>query len=167
MAVDNMKTIDDVPMILRREIEARMVEPFIKAFAEEFGEEKTMEIVKGVIAGLAESAGAGLAKMLGDNSLDCFAKKVTPAFGAGGALQYEIRESTEDTVRMDIVRCAYVDMYKRLGMADLGPVLSCGRDEYLIRGFNPDVEFTRKYTIMEGGSCCDFCLKAKKAESEE
>ena len=66
MSEDNMKTINDVPMILRREIEARMVEPFIRAFAEEFGEEKTMEIVKGVIAGLAESAGAGLAKMLGD-----------------------------------------------------------------------------------------------------
>ena len=75
MASDTMKTINDVPLILRREIEARMVEPFIRAFAKELGEEKTIEIVKSVVAGLAEEAGEGLAKTLGDNSLDSFVKK--------------------------------------------------------------------------------------------
>ena len=164
MADETMKTINDVPMILRREIEARMVAPFIKAFSEKFGEEETMKIVKDVIAGLAESAGAGMAKMLGDNSLECFATKVTPQFGAGGALEYEVKEATGDTVRMDIVKCAYVDMYKKLGLEELGSVLSCGRDEYLIKGFNPDVEFSREYTIMTGGPCCDFCLKKKQRE---
>ena len=69
-------------------------------------------------------------------------------------------------MRMDMTRCAYVDMYKKLGLEELGGVLSCGRDEYLIRGFNPDVEFTRQYTLMSGGPCCDFCLKLK-AQSED
>ena len=163
---EEMKTINDVPMILRREIEARMVAPFIRAFSEVFGEEETMTIVKSVIAGLAEEAGSGLAEMLGDNSLQCFAEKVTPAFGAGGALQFEVKEATDETVRMDIVRCAYVDMYERLGLKDLGGVLSCGRDEYLIKGFNPDVEFTREYTLMSGGPVCDFCLRTKAEKKD-
>lgn len=41
-----MKTIYDVPIILRREIEALMVKPFIDAFEKELGHEKTYEIVK-------------------------------------------------------------------------------------------------------------------------
>ena len=36
-----MKTIYDVPIILRREIEALMVKPFIDAFEKELGHEKT------------------------------------------------------------------------------------------------------------------------------
>lgn len=161
MTSDTIKTINDVPLILRREIEARMVEPFIRAFAKELGEEKTIEIVKNVVAGLAEEAGKGLAETLGDTSLDSFVENIMPMFGAGGGLQYEVKEVTEDMARIDIVHCAYADMYKRLGMADLGPVLSCGRDESLIKGFNPDVEFIRQYTIMEDDSYCDFCLKKK------
>ena len=35
-----MKTIYDVPIILRREIEALMVKPFIDAFEKELGHEK-------------------------------------------------------------------------------------------------------------------------------
>lgn len=41
-----MKTIYDVPIILRREIEALMVKPFIDAFEKELGHEKTYEIIK-------------------------------------------------------------------------------------------------------------------------
>ena len=43
-----MKTIYDVPIILRREIEALMVKPFIDAFEKELGHEKTYEILKKV-----------------------------------------------------------------------------------------------------------------------
>ena len=32
------KSVSDVPIIVRREIEARMIAPFIRAFAEEFGD---------------------------------------------------------------------------------------------------------------------------------
>ena len=37
---NHMKTIYDVPIILRREIEALMVKPFIDAFEKELGHEK-------------------------------------------------------------------------------------------------------------------------------
>jgi len=47
-------------------------------------------------------------------------------------------------------------MYHRLGLADLGPVLSCSRDGRMIEGFNPGIAFTRTQTIMEGATHCDF-----------
>ena len=36
-----METIYDVPVLLRREIEALMVKPFLDAFEKELGHEKT------------------------------------------------------------------------------------------------------------------------------
>ena len=47
-------------------------------------------------------------------------------------------------------------MYRRLGLEDLGPILSCGRDGAMIEGFNPAVEFRRTQTLMEGATHCDF-----------
>jgi hypothetical protein len=47
-------------------------------------------------------------------------------------------------------------MYRRLGLADLGGLLSCSRDAALIDGFNPSIAFARTQTIMEGAPHCDF-----------
>ena len=52
-----MQTIHDVPTILRREIEALYIAPFLDAFAKELGWEKTREIAAGVIGRIAEQAG--------------------------------------------------------------------------------------------------------------
>ena len=162
MALYDLETINDVPIILRREIEARMIAPFIKAFAEELREEKTLEIVRGVVADLAEQAGRDAAERLGENTPESYVCKAIPAFAAGGALKYEIKEASPDLARMDITYCAYVDMYKSLGLADLGFTLSCERDIGFIRGFNPDVEFIREGTLMNGAPCCDYCLRRIK-----
>ena len=45
---------------------------------------------------------------------------------------------------------------RRLGLEDLGPILSCGRDGAMIEGFNPAIAFTRTQTIMQGAPHCDF-----------
>jgi len=164
MAENEMKTINDVPIILRREIEALMVAPFIRAFSEEFGEERTLEIVSRVVADLAEQAGKDMAERFGDNSLDAYVNRAMPAFAAGGALRYEVKELTPELLRMDTVHCAYVDMYKRIGLEDLGAVLSCGRDEFFVKGFDPEVEFVRNHTLMGGAECCDFCLRKEKKD---
>jgi len=156
-----MKTNDEVPIILRREIEALMIAPFLNAFAEELGWDKTKEITRKVISELAGQAGRDLAKAAGGNSLECLGR-VAMCFGQDGVLDAEVKENTADCVRMDVTKCDYVGMYKRLGLEELGSLLSCERDFYLFKGFNPDLEFTRTSTIMSGGKICDFCLKSKK-----
>jgi hypothetical protein len=55
-----------------------------------------------------------------------------------------------------VTRCRYAEMYRELGMADLGRVLSCNRDGAFCMGFNPAIQLTRTQTIMEGAACCDF-----------
>jgi hypothetical protein len=56
-------------------------------------------------------------------------------------------------------------MYHRLGLADLGPLLSCGRDGAMIEGFNPDIAFTRTQTIMQGAPFCNFRYELKPREA--
>ena len=52
-------------------------------------------------------------------------------------------ERDETKYNYNIVKCKYADMYKELGLAELGFVLSCGRDSMLFGGFNPDIKFER------------------------
>jgi len=154
-----MQTINDVPMILRREIEARMVVPFLEEFQKVLGEEKTREITRKVISELAEDAGKSMAQHFGSNDLDAVKNTMIPVMEKGSALKMEFPECPSSCLRFDTVYCAYAEMYKQIGIgADLGEQLSCQRDEYLFRGFNPKMKFTRTKTLMEGGNCCDFCL---------
>jgi hypothetical protein len=162
MSESKIQTVKDIPMPLQREIEARIIVPFIEAFAKEIGEEKTLEIASQVISRLAVYAGKQMADAIGDNSLDAFLTSMLPVFGQGGALKVEVKENTPDRVRMDVKECIYTKMYKETGMEKYGTLLSCQRDKYLFEGFNPDIVFKREGTIMEGFSCCDFCLEIKK-----
>jgi hypothetical protein len=60
-----------------------------------------------------------------------------------------------------VTKCGYAEMYRRLGLEDLGKLMSCSRDFPRQDGFNPAIRLKRKTTIMEGGERCDFRYVAK------
>ena len=149
--------INDVPILVRREIEARMAGPLIEAFIAEFGREKTVAIASEVILKLAEESGQQLAERCGGNSLDHLSKG-TGQWSAGGALKREILEKTDSAYNYNIVTCKYANMYKELGLEELGFIFSCGRDGKMFGGFNRNIKFERTQTIMQGAEYCDFRL---------
>ena len=153
-------------LLERREIEARVVGPLIRGFADEIGAERALEVVRGVIAGLAREGGADLARRLGGTSLEAFAASLD-LWSAGGALEIEVLERTPERLDFNVTRCKYAEMYRALGLADLGGSLSCLRDFALIEGFNPDVTLTRTRTIMEGASHCDFRFRANAGGEDD
>jgi hypothetical protein len=55
-------------------------------------------------------------------------------------------------------------MYKDMGLADIGKLLSCTRDYEFIAGYDPSIELTRTQTVMEGATHCDFRY-ARKADA--
>ena len=65
-------------LLERREIEARIVGPLVRAFVEELGEERALAVVRRVISGLAREAGAELARSMGEESLEAFASCLVP-----------------------------------------------------------------------------------------
>jgi hypothetical protein len=156
MAADLTK----VSILARREIEARILNPVMKAFMRELGRERTLKIVGPVIQSLAREGGVQLTQLLGGNSLEHFAKGLS-LWTREDALQLEIVEQSPARYAFNVTRCRYAEMYRELGISDLGVLLSCGRDSALIEGFNPQIKFTRTQTIMEGAPLCDFCYEMK------
>jgi len=147
--------LNSVSILLRREIEALIAVPLIKAFAEEFGRDKTMNAALKVIRNLAHEAGKALAAFAGGNKMEDLAKGMS-LFSQGGALEMEIQETGPTRISMNVTRCQYAEMYKKHGMEEFGCLLSCGRDFALVEGFNAKINLTRTQTIMEGADYCDF-----------
>ena len=146
---------EPISILDRRKIEAQIAGPLIKAFIEEIGEDKALALVRSVIGKLARQSGMDLAKALGGNTMADLARGLT-AWAKGDAYEMEGITLSATEYVYNITRCRYAEMYKAIGMADLGVILSCGRDFELISGFNPKMKLTRTKTIMEGWDCCDF-----------
>jgi predicted hydrocarbon binding protein len=154
--------VDSGDLLTRREIEATIAAPLIRAFAEELGNERAFAIAASVIENLGEEAGRELAGVAGGNQLQDLTK-ILPFFSGGGTLESEPPTSEPGRHAINITKCRFAEMYERLGMKELGSLLSCGRDEALFKGFNPEIEFTRTQTIMDGADHCDFCWSARRA----
>jgi hypothetical protein len=146
-------------LLQQREIEAKVVGPLIRGFAAELGMEKTLEIVRAVIVNLAHQSGADLAARLGEATLEAFEQGLD-RWTEGGALELEILEKSPERLSFNVTRCKYAEMYRALGLADLGGSLSCCRDFSLIEGFNPAITLERTQTLMEGATHCDFRFRA-------
>ncbi len=151
MGVENRK----LPLLEQREIEARIVGPLVRAFEREIGEERTLAIVAEVISRLARESGADLARLLGEQTLEVFAQSLD-RWRENGALELDLLEQSPTRLSFNVTRCRYAEMYRALGLADLGASLSCCRDYTLAQGFNPAIELTRTQTIMQGAPFCDF-----------
>lgn len=145
---------DDLDVLTRREVEARIVAPLLERLAAEYGE-GVYEVAAAAIVEVARSQGAELAARLDANGLADFAAGLG-AWSQGGALESELIELSDEVFAFDVTRCRYAEMYRALGLGDLGALLSCNRDASLIAGFNPEVRFSRTRTIMAGDDRCDF-----------
>jgi hypothetical protein len=153
----------NLPLIDQREIEARIVGPLIRAFAAEIGEKRTLEIVRDLIHSLARQGGSELAQALGDQTLEAFARGLD-RWRENGSLEIDMVEQSATRLSFNVTRCRYAEMYRALGLADLGGSLSCARDYALVQGFNPDIELTRTQTIMEGAPFCDFRFRLREPQ---
>ncbi len=146
-------------LLQQREIEARIVGPLIRAFAAEIGDAKTLDLVRGVISDLARESGSSLAQALGEATLTAFAQGLD-RWKEGGALEMDVLDASPDQLSFNVTRCRYAEMYRALGLADLGASLSCQRDFSLIEGFNPSIELRRTQTLMQGAPFCDFRFRS-------
>ncbi len=165
MSVNDATCEDRLTLLERRELEARVVGPLVRGFIEAFGPEPSLAVVRGVIRDLAREAGAELASRVGEASLTAFASCLD-AWRAGGALEIEMIEADDERLSFNVTRCRFAEMYRALGLADLGASLSCERDFAVIQGFNPKFTLERSQTIMEGATHCDFRFRKSCGTSD-
>lgn len=149
-----------IGVLTRRETEARILMPIVEALGERFGRDEVTEVVRDTIIRVAQEQGAVLAEQMGGDSIDHFADSLQ-YWTQDGALEIDLLEKDDDTFSFNVTRCRYAELYRSLGIPELGAVLSCNRDFALIEGFNEGVELTRTQTIMGGATHCDFRYKSR------
>lgn len=153
-----------VTLLEQRQIEANVLVPLIKAFQAEIGVERANAIARKVITDIARNQGEALAAQQGQgNPIEQMASGLS-RFSAGGALEVEEVDRADDRYAFNITRCGYAEFYKRLGVPELGFLLSCSRDFALTEGMSPHLQLTRTQTIMQGASHCDFRFQLKKGD---
>ncbi len=162
MADESVDRLNGVGVLTRREIEARILAPVIDALGQRFGRDGVVGIVREVIAGIAREQGQAMAASRGDQSLGSFAVTLGP-WQQDDAMQLHVIQEAPARFEFDVTRCRYAEMYRALGIPELGELLSCQRDAALIEGFNPDVTLTRTQTIMQGAPCCDFRYRTARS----
>lgn len=156
-----MEKVQQVDILIRREIEALIVHPIIRAFMDKLGNEEVLDILRPIIEKLARESGEAASRLVGGHSIEHFVKAME-AWSAGNAYDFKVVQQTSDAYDWDVTHCGYADMYRRLGMEDLGYHLSCARDFAMVEGFNPKMRLNRTTTCMEGAELCDFRLRLEK-----
>ena len=106
---------------------------------------------------MAKSAAAQFAREApeGRTSLDSF-RAIQSLWTAEDALRLEVVKSTETDFDFNVTRCRYAEMYRSMGLGDLGAVLSCNRDGAFCEGYDPRLKLRRSQTLMQGAPYCDF-----------
>jgi hypothetical protein len=147
--------LNQVGILRRREIEARILAPVLEAIGEVFGKEAVLEITRRTIEDLARQQGRELAGQLGAQDLNSFAQALEP-WSRSGALELQILNQNPTQFDFDVTRCKYAELYRELGVTELGAILSCSRDAAFIEGFNTAIRLERSQTILGGAAHCDF-----------
>jgi len=158
MPPDNL---NELGVLKRREIEARILMPVLEALGAEFGRERVLETARRVIIDVARAQGKALAERMGGDGLLLFATALED-WKKGDAYSMEVLEQTDEKLSFNVTRCRYAEMYRALGIPEVGALLSCNRDFSLVEGFNPAVRLTRTQTVMEGATHCDFRFELRR-----
>ncbi len=144
-----------IGVLTRRETEARIVAPLIEALAEEFGRERVLDVVRDTVVRLAKAQGGDLAEAMGGDDPATFLESMK-YWRQDGALEIEVLEQTPEKLDFNVTRCRYAELYRALGIPELGAILSCNRDFAFAEGFNAEASLTRSQTILSGAGHCDF-----------
>jgi hypothetical protein len=152
-------TINPIAMIERRRIEAAILKHVYDTLKTSHG----VEIAKKTIADAVrsssiEQAKEFAAKVSGKTSMQTFIDRQA-LWKIGGAMEMEVKEQTETSYVFNVTRCRYAEMYRDMGLGEIGHLLSCQRDATFCEGYDKRLKLTRTQTIMQGASYCDFNYK--------
>jgi len=80
----------------------------------------------------------------------------------GEDFEYKITYQNEDEVQIECKKCPFVALSIDNGMKEIGFSKYCMSDYGIVEGFNPNIEFMRTKTLMEGHGVCNHHYKMKK-----
>ena len=151
------QSVKPLPILEKRKIQAEVLGPVFREMVEQVGSEKAASILKEAIRMAAIEEGKHFRKKADASlsSMDQFVE-LMELWKAGGALEMEVLQQSDTLFDFNVNRCRYAEMYREMGLQEIGHLLSCNRDSSFCEGFDPNLKLVRKQTLMEGADCCTF-----------
>src|SRR5262245_41205242 len=144
-----------IPMFEQRRIEAMILKHVYDTLKSSHGVEVAQKaIADAVRASSIEQAKMFAAKVGGKTSIQTFVDRQS-LWKIGGAMEMEVKEH-ETSYVFNVTRCKYAEMYRDMGLGEIGHLLSCQRDATFCEGYDKRMRLKRTQTIMQGASYCDF-----------
>ena len=151
-----MSDAETMAMLEKRRIEAAMLKHVYDTLKASHGIEVAQRTVAEAVRESAmEQAAEMAARVGGKTSLQTFIDR-QELWTRGGALERDVIEQSEARYRFNVTRCKYAEMYRDMGLGEIGHLLSCQRDGTFCEGYDPRIKLKRTQTIMQGASHCDF-----------
>ncbi len=157
---------NQINILEKRKVQEEIIITIYKEMVLTLGKKKAEQILEKAIINSAIYEGESLRKIIDrkNNKLSLIDKfiEVFDNWKIGGALKINEIKKNEEVFHFDVTRCKYAEMYKEMGIKELGSILSCNRDNYFSKGFDNKLSLKRKQTIMNGDKSCTFRYKIEK-----
>ncbi len=143
-------------MLERRRIEAAILKHVYDTLKASHGKDVARSTLASAVRASAMVQAREMAdKVSGHTSMQTFIDR-QELWTRGGALEREVLEQNEGRYRFNVTRCKYAEMYRDMGLGEIGHLLSCQRDGTFCEGYDRRLKLKRTQTIMQGASHCDF-----------
>jgi hypothetical protein len=147
---------DLAPMLEKRRIEAAILKHVYDTLKQSHGEMVARRTVADAVRSSSiEQAQEFAALVDGKTSLQTFVDR-QELWARNGTLEREVIEQSDTRYRYNVTRCRYAEMYRDMGLGEIGHLLSCQRDGTFCEGYDKRLTLKRTQTIMQGASHCDF-----------
>ena len=150
--------------------EAQVLIPVLQAARAELGEERANRLILGALRTWCRERFKQIGEGIPGSPKEKWEtiKKLDGLRTQEHDLEFEILKWEPEAVEYDVSRCIYADFFRELGEPELGAVLVCDSDIYLVEEVTgPEVEYTRTQTIMKGANFCDVRWKMNGGKPRE
>src|SRR5262249_22448860 len=132
-----------IPMLERRRIEASILKHVYDTLKASHGVEVAQQTIAEAVRSSAVEQGRKLAAEAGGKtSMQTFIDRQA-AWTMDNALEIEVKERTETSYVFNVTRCRYAEMYREMGLGEIGPLLSCQRDATFCEGYDRRLRLKR------------------------
>jgi hypothetical protein len=164
-SADDTPPAAPLPMLEKRRIEADILKHVFDTLKASHGAQVATRTIGDAVRASAMAQGREMAAAVGGNtSMATFIKR-QELWRMSGALDLDVKEQTDTRYTYNVTRCRYAEMYRAMGLSEIGHLLSCMRDATFCEGYDPRIKLTRTQTIMQGASHCNFDYRLTESES--
>ena len=151
-----MSDTQTLAMLERRRIEAAILKHVYDTLKANHGVEVAKRPIADAVRKSAMEQAGQMAAAVGARP-PCRPSSTVRSRGLGAARwSIEVKEPSDTRYRFNVTRCKYAEMYRDMGLGEIGHLLSCQRDGTFCEGYDKRLKLKRTQTIMQGASHCDF-----------